>query len=623
MDWLRNNFASGLLLNGRYDTISPLNHGSFGMVFLAKDLVTCEPVALKCLNKATTTTSHYQSCFAVDERSEELNIHTRIGSHRNIVNLLDSFETDTHTYLVLEYCPMGDLYEAIRHERGPKETEHVRDFMLQLVNAVESLHSQGIYHRDIKPENIFMTSRGVLKLGDFGLATTSAWSFESAVGSDRYMSPEQYEQSGNGLSPAKADIWSVGICLLNILFSRNPFAVPADSDPLFADFRLDRQSLFDMFPNMSQDTFEILNHCLVIDPNKRSLALVKDALRKAVSFTTDDESLDEFCTENREPVLATANREELRTPSVASPVPEYFSWSKALRMTPQPKSRQFSDLSEDLFPGSEPQDWGCKADAQSIESNVDSGLGISLASTDSSILRTKPVAIACSLPATGTRSGRALSSIFGKRRTQEPKSWSDMWDEEEEERELEAMAKMKPRKTLHSNNLSQDDTEDDGRSTPRAMLGELKAPSVNTRNNSPVRAKDDGISEQTGFIFEQHSPPASRYSPKRSIMDKWAALGERRRGATPARKEPVPETKPTRPNWRRNFMGSRPKQTDYSLWKQKEWNMSQDWRRSEHHLPRRAGGQPPVGQLDGFSDSDSDGDVEWVGGLASRPPLVV
>ncbi|RJE16491.1 serine threonine protein kinase, partial [Aspergillus sclerotialis] len=86
------------------------------------------------------------------------------------------------------------------------------------------------------------------------------------------MAPEQYDPVTAGYSPAQADIWAIGICLLNVLFARNPFVSPSESDILFADYVRDRQSLFDIFPNMSQDTFEILRNALAIDPEKRSLA---------------------------------------------------------------------------------------------------------------------------------------------------------------------------------------------------------------------------------------------------------------------------------------------------------------------------------------------------------------
>ncbi|KAF2736860.1 kinase-like protein, partial [Polyplosphaeria fusca] len=449
MECMRNQLHDGVVLNGRYETISPLNHGSFGMVFQAKDLVTGENVAIKVITK-TAAAATLPSVFAIDERSEELGVHLRIGSHPNVVNLLQSFETQNHIYLVLEFCSNGDLYEAIRLDQGPLETEHVREFMLQLVDALEFIHSKGIYHRDIKPENIFLTQSGTMKLGDFGLATADPWSYEIAVGSDRYMAPEQYDPSSVGYSTAQADIWAIGICLLNVLFQRNPFAVPSTSDPLYADFALDRQTLFDVFPNMSQDTFEILIHCLAIDPEKRDLSLVREALDRVITFTTNDESLDEFCAEDRDPVVVSANREPLRTPSISTPQLDQggsFPWAKALAMSPPQAIRQLSAIpdtevyTEDLFPGADDMDndwYHVKPDNASTVSFVDSGLGLSFKSTEGTqpepmrFTRSKPVPISGSLPANAARPFNSMASVFGKKRDAISKSWSDLWDEEEE-----------------------------------------------------------------------------------------------------------------------------------------------------------------------------------------------
>ncbi|KAF1348262.1 kinase-like protein, partial [Lizonia empirigonia] len=444
MECMRDQLQAGVVLHGRYETISALNNGSFGMVFQAKDLVTNDLVAIKVVTKPSAAVN-CPSAFAVDERSEELGVHLRLGAHPNVVNLLQSFETQNHIYLVLEYCSNGDLYEAIRFDKGPLETEHVRDFMMQLVGAVEYIHSEGIYHRDIKPENIFLTQDGSMKLGDFGLATFDAWSWEIAVGSDRYMAPEQYDPSNAGYSTAKADIWAIGICMLNVLFQRNPFAVPATSDPLYADFALDRQSLFDVFPNMSQDTFEVIRHCLAIDPEKRNLTAVKEALARAVTFTTDDEALDEFCTEEREPFAVGANREPLRTPSISTPSLDKggsFPWAKALAMSPPQQFRQLSVIpdteiySDDLFPAS---DYAVRPEYASAVSFVDSGLGLSFNSSDVterserepiSFTRSKPMAISGSLP---TKPYSSMSSVFGKKRDVFSKSWSDLWEEEDDD----------------------------------------------------------------------------------------------------------------------------------------------------------------------------------------------
>jgi serine/threonine protein kinase len=582
---MRNNFVDGALLNGRFRTLAPLNHGSFGMVFKARDTWTGEEVALKCLTKPSA--SGYSSALAVDDRSEELAIHRQIGEHRNIINLVTQFETEHHIYLVLEFCANGDLYEAIRIGRGPGQTEHVRECMLQLVDAVEHMHSKGVYHRDIKPENILLDKLGAMKLGDFGLATMDNWSFEAAVGSDRYMAPEQFDPTNTGYSPAKADIWAIGICLLNILFSRNPFATPTLSDPLFSDFYNDKQTLFDVFPNMSQDTYEVLVHSLAMDPAKRSLSAVKEALLRAVTFTTDDESLDDFCIEDTVTITASAHREPLRTPSISTPHLDQngaFPWAKALAMSPP--VRQLSaipdtELAEPLYHESEKsdRDWfSVKPETASLASFVDSGLGLSFKSTnmelkpDFKFTRSKAVPISGSLPVSIARPIPNMASVFNKKRDFVSKSWSDLWDEEEEENAEQPDEEENDHILSSRGRAVEWKDESDGRDTPRVGLMEMKNPATvnNSRNRTPeaARTRDiDDVSEHTGFIFEDDLPtlPATpitpgnpRYSPpsKRSLIDKWAVLGDRRRNyptpsKTPAQSTSAPPRKRSRAgSWR-------------------------------------------------------------------------
>lgn len=628
---MRNQLHEGVVLNGRYETISPLNHGSFGMVFRARDLVTGEEVAIKVITKSSATVNH-PSAFAIDERSEELGVHLRLGSHDHVVNLLQSFESHNHIYLVLEFCANGDLYEAIRLDKGPLETEHVRDFMMQLVDAVEFIHSKGIYHRDIKPENIFLTQSGSMKLGDLGLATSDAWSWEVAVGSDRYMAPEQYDPSNAGYSTAKADIWAIGIVLLNVLFQRNPFAVPATSDPLYADFALDRQSLFDVFPNMSQDTFEIIRHCLAIDPEKRDLNAVKAALARALSFTTDDESLDEFCTEERDVVAVGANREPLRTPSISTPQLDNggaFPWAKALAMSPPQPIRQLSAIpdteiyaDDEMYPG---YSYAVKPDTASAVSFVDSGLGLSFKSSDAklpetfklNLNRSKPMPISGSLPA---KPFGSMASVFGKKREVFSKSWSDLWDEEEDDAQFIAeienncspMAAEKQVKKVVSEAGS-------GVSTPRGGLSELKNPAQvhNSRSRSPKNhSVVDHVSENTGFIFEEHNMHSGRYSPpsKRSVADKWAALGDRRRGPA-VQAPPQTPSKPKSPKQAQPLPTSARKRSRTGTWRRPahwgpsqlennthtspgwdNWYKSNDWRQHSGHVQA----------------NDDLGDLEWV-----------
>jgi serine/threonine protein kinase len=636
MECIRNQLYEGVVLNGRYETISPLNHGSFGMVFQAKDLVTGDNVAIKVITKSTAAVN-CPSAFAVDERSEELGVHLRLGAHDHVVNLVQSFESQNHVYLVLEFCSNGDLYEAIRHDKGPMETEHVRDFMMQLVNAVEFIHSKGIYHRDIKPENIFLTQSGSMKLGDFGLATSDPWSWEVAVGSDRYMAPEQYDPTHSGYSTAKADIWAIGIVLLNVLFQRNPFAVPATSDPLYADFALDRQSLFDVFPNMSQDTFEVIRHCLAIDPERRDLNAVKDALDRAITFTTDDEALDEFCTEEHDVVQVGANREPLRTPSISTPQLDAggsFPWAKALAMSPPQPIRQLSAIpdteiyDDDVYPG---YSYAVKPDTASAVSFVDSGLGLSFKSSDVmhaeslNFTRSRPMPISGSLPA---KPYNSMASVFGKKRDVFSKSWSDLWDEEDDDAQfLAELENSYPPFAAEKQVQKVVSEAGSGVSTPRGGLAELKNPAMvnNSRSRSPKnRRVVDHVSENTGFVFEEHhhSPP------KRSAADKWAVLGDRRRSPA-VQAMPQTPSKPKSPKMAQSLPTSARKRSrtgtwrkpihwgpgqhenqvktpvktpiktpTHSGWEQKvnDWYKSKDWRQQSSHV----------------QENDDIGDLEWV-----------
>lgn len=647
---MQDTFKKGVLLGGRYETVAPLNHGTFGMVFRARDIETGDMVAVKCLTKQLPEgmQSPCPAAMAVDDRSEELALHTLIGHHDNIVNLLHSFETENHSYLVLEYCPNGDLYEAIRAGKGPLETEHVRDFMLELVDAVIFLHGKGIFHRDIKPENIFLARNGSMKLGDFGLATKEIWTNESGVGSDRYMAPEQFDTANtSGYSPAAADAWAIGICLLNILFGRNPFACPSHADPLFSDYTRDYQSLFDVFPNMSQDTYEVLRECLAIDPTKRSLAGVREHLLRVISFTTDEESLDEFCVGN-DLVGTTLGREPLRTPSVSSPHVDAngsFPWAKALQ-SPQKHQRQLSVIqdSEEMYPA--PAKITFEPDVASLASALDSGIGMSYKSSNVS---TAPISVpvSSSLP-----SSRAMAAIYGNNSELFSKSWSDLWEEEEEEKarsSLDLVERFDIVPTSHPDEslITRSSTpaidikpSSRGSSTPRMGLTDMNV--AENRSRSPASPRF-GYFQFGNFAKSAPQKDSALKRTGSSLMDKWIALGNLRRAnlddtpQTPLRttgdSTPKIVTQPTvkrtksksrdrAGSWRKNSPGSQPTVNEM-------WNLSKDWRspKQPNYVTLPSGATPAKPRATATPQPrrvsprrpqsaviDDIGELEWVGG---------
>jgi len=608
---MKDHFSKGELLDGRFKTVAPLNHGSFGMVFLAEDMTTGQEVAIKCLTKPEVA---LQAAYSADESAEELNCHRTLSYHPHLVNLVHHFETAAHNYLVLEYCAQGDLYEAIRLGRGPLQTDHVRKFMLQLIGAVEHMHARGLYHRDIKPENIFLTQDGSMKLGDFGLATKSLWSHEACVGSDRYMAPEQYDPAGMGYSPAKADIWSIGICLLNILFSRNPFVTPTDSDVLFADYRRDRQSLFDIFPSMSQDTFEILTIAMALDSSKRDLTALRQAVLRTLSFTTDDESLDEFCIEGRDVVQASAHREPLRTPSIQSSYMDgdTFPWTKALHTSPPRNLSAIPDAyEEDLFESEKHTKFGESwfsghATTPSLASVLDSAYGSLRSLAIRPTARRNPphpdpVPVPSSLPTRASRPIPTMSSVFGKKKDTVAKSWSDMFEEDEEESERE-LNELNARRENNARTWSQDSQKQ--LPVPAGVLTESKSrSSSNARRSRTPRP----LAPLKPSVFNNENDPSAwkartpRRSPRQVPADKWAALGDKRRNYQGESESTDPVTKK-----RSMTTGSRRRPANtYDNWHRRD---------SRHHKHRPAFLDHDWRQQRVIDLSADESDHEWVGG---------
>jgi serine/threonine protein kinase len=167
-----------------------LGSGAYGVVHLAKDVSTGIPYAVKALNKVMP------NGLPLDQRQQqfqqtEMRLHYQVSAHPNVVSLLRIMDTRDHTYVIMEYCPEGDLFSNIT-ERGRYVGDDLaaKNAFLQILDAVSHCHRLGIYHRDLKPENILVTQGGhQVKLADFGLATTEPYATEFGCGSTFYMSP--------------------------------------------------------------------------------------------------------------------------------------------------------------------------------------------------------------------------------------------------------------------------------------------------------------------------------------------------------------------------------------------------------------------------------------------------
>lgn len=206
---LNQNLTGQRIDNGALELVSIIGLGAYGVVYkaLARD---GRYYAVKCLNK--TGLDSRQRSF----QRREIALHTLASSHPNIVTLHNVIETSTCIYVVLAFCPDGDLFSQITEKsRYLGDDALIKDVFLQIVDAVEYCHRLGIYHRDLKPENILCDAKGAqVVLADFGLATAEKTSGDFGCGSTFYMSPEcqggLFQRLGS-YSTLHNDIWSLGV----------------------------------------------------------------------------------------------------------------------------------------------------------------------------------------------------------------------------------------------------------------------------------------------------------------------------------------------------------------------------------------------------------------------------
>ncbi|GAB2291154.1 hypothetical protein Dimus_025413 [Dionaea muscipula] len=198
---------------GDYIIGPKIGSGSFSVVWKSRHRQSGTEFAIKEIDKRQLN----------DNLLKEISILKNIA-HRNIIRLFESIETQQKIYLVLEYCDGGDLAGYLqRHGRVSEDV--ARHFMRQLAAGLQVLRDNHLIHRDLKPHNLLLSSKGAtpsLKIGDFGFARylKPQGLADTLCGSPLYMAPEIIQ---NQKYDAKADLWSVGAILFQLVTGRPPF----------------------------------------------------------------------------------------------------------------------------------------------------------------------------------------------------------------------------------------------------------------------------------------------------------------------------------------------------------------------------------------------------------------
>ncbi len=278
----------------QYDIIRELGRGGMGQVVLARDTRLGRQVAIKFLHD---TSASLAKRFLAEART------TAQLHHENIVVIHEVNEHEGQPFMVLEYLEGHPLSALVR--QGPVPWRRAVELVMPVLQALAHAHEHGIVHRDLKPDNVFVTSKGVIKVLDFGIARAFAAAqgggdqpAEQEAGADParrdlrltrqgamigtlpYMSPEQH---GMDEVDARTDIWAVGLILFELIANDHPLAPLGREKLMRSGTRLDEEmpSLRDRVAGVPEALVKVVDSCL----RKRKLERIGSAGELTAALT--------------------------------------------------------------------------------------------------------------------------------------------------------------------------------------------------------------------------------------------------------------------------------------------------------------------------------------------------
>ena len=223
----------GKRLDGRYEIQEIIGIGGMAVVYKAHDNVEDRTVAIKILKEEFVSNEEFVRRFKNESKA------IAVLSHPNIVKVYDVSFGDLIQYIVMEYIDGITLKEYIERQGSLRWKDAVY-FTSQILKGLQHAHDKGIVHRDVKPQNIMVLPDGTIKVADFGIARFATNEqrtiTDKAIGSVHYISPEQ---ARGEKADEKADIYSVGVMLYEMITGQLPFE--ADSAVSVAIMQLQRE----------------------------------------------------------------------------------------------------------------------------------------------------------------------------------------------------------------------------------------------------------------------------------------------------------------------------------------------------------------------------------------------
>ena len=218
----------------------------------------------------------------------ESSLHCHAGQHVNVIEWFASEEDAVWRWIAMEFAEGGDLFDKIEADVGIAP-DIAQMYFMQLVAGTSYLHSKGIAHRDLKPENMMLSSDGILKIADFGMATMFEYkgkrkTSSTLCGSPPYIAPEILA-CGHGMitneavaattantkyAPELADIWSCGVILFVLLVGNTPWDEPSDSSFEFQEYKRNAgRSTDSLWEKIPSGALSLLRGMMAVDPQRR------------------------------------------------------------------------------------------------------------------------------------------------------------------------------------------------------------------------------------------------------------------------------------------------------------------------------------------------------------------
>ena len=250
-------------LDGRYEIQELIGVGGMAAVYKAYDNLDEKFIAVKIFKDEFLDNKEFIRRFENESKA------IAVLSHPNIVKVYDVSFGDRIQYIVMEYIDGITLREYIeqQHVISWKEAVH---FTVQILQALQHAHEKGIVHRDVKPQNIMLLQDGTIKVTDFGIARISNGETKTitnkAIGSVHYIAPEQAK---GGVTDGKADIYSVGVMLYEMLTGKLPFDADSVVSVSIMQLQNEPKPLREINENVPEGLEEITLRAMRKNPTQR------------------------------------------------------------------------------------------------------------------------------------------------------------------------------------------------------------------------------------------------------------------------------------------------------------------------------------------------------------------